>query len=489
MKSDRPLRPVLGGLVAWLGLCALSALGLFALSASAAQADFYTPPNPLPAGRPGDVIRSERATADELPAVPLPAHAWRILYRSTTATGKPTAVSGTVLVPTTRWNGPGSRPLVGYAIGTQGLATKCAPSLQLASGTEYEASLIANVLNRGWAVALTDYPGLGTPGLHPYVVGRALGPSVLDAMRAALRLRAAGLDAHAPLGIYGYSEGGEAAGWALQLARTYAPDLKLSGGIVGAAPANFNAEYHYLEGGRLEFLIMYTALGMNSAYPHLQLDNYLNARGRAFAAEMRGSCISDAVAKGQLEPTNISAFTTSNPIGRRAWQQAFSENDLGGVAPHVPVLLGAGQHDEVMDYATAGPGLYHAWCAHGANVSFDEIQPGLEHIADAFPFSSTALAFLAERFAGQRVVRPAGCVSAATPSPHRAACHGLLRLRLPAKLRQVKVRIAGRAVHARRHGRRLTVPLTGSGRVRVVVTGRRGRRGHYRKVHYVQLRC
>ena len=353
----------------------VGALVLVAGSADA-EADFYTPPSPLPQGRPGSLIRSEPATADEAPGVSLPAHAWTILYRSTTATGQPTAVSGTVLVPTAPWRGSGPRPLVGYAIGSQGLASRCAPSLQLAAGTEYEASLIANVLNRGWAVALTDYPGLGTPGLHPYVVGRALGRSVLDAVRAALQLHAAGLSRHAPLAIYGYSEGGEAAGWALQLAPTYAPDLRLSGGVVGAAPANFNAEYHYLDGGRFEFLIMYTALGMNSAYPQLDLERYLNATGRAYAAEMRGTCISDAVVDGQLAPTNISAFVTTNPIGLPAWQQAFAANDLGGIAPGVPVLLGAGQHDEVMDYATAGPGLYHDWCAHGANVSFDDIQPG-----------------------------------------------------------------------------------------------------------------
>ncbi len=466
----------------------VGALVLVAGSADA-EADFYTPPSPLPQGRPGALIRSEPATADEAPGVSLPAHAWTILYRSTTATGQPTAVSGTVLVPTAPWRGSGPRPLVGYAIGSQGLASRCAPSLQLAAGTEYEASLIGNVLNRGWAVALTDYPGLGTPGVHPYVVGRALGRSVLDAMRAALQLPAAGLSRHAPLAIYGYSEGGEAAGWALQLAPTYAPDLKLSGGVVGAAPANFNAEYHYLDGGRLEFLIMYTALGMNSAYPQLDLERYLNATGRAYAAEMRGTCISDAVVDGQLAPTKISAFVTTNPIGLPAWQQAFAANDLGGIAPGVPVLLGAGQHDEVMDYATAGPGLYHDWCAHGANVSFDDIQPGTEHIVDAFPFSATGLGFLADRFAGDPLARAPDCVTVPAVASRPAVCRTTTVLRLPAGVSRVSVRVGGRAVRVRRRGRFLQLRLTGGKRVRILITGRRPGHGRYHRVRVLRLRC
>ena len=46
-----------------------------------------------------------------------------------------------------------------------------------------------------------------------------------------------------------------------------------------------------------------------------------------------------------------------NPVMRPDWQATFHRNDLGSIAPRAPVLSGAGQHDEVMDYASAGPGL------------------------------------------------------------------------------------------------------------------------------------
>lgn len=53
-------------------------------------------------------------------------------------------------------------------------------------------------------VAVTDYPGLGTPGLHPYVVGKTNGRAVLDIMRAARNLPQTGLRADCATGIYGY---------------------------------------------------------------------------------------------------------------------------------------------------------------------------------------------------------------------------------------------------------------------------------------------
>src|SRR5438105_5202086 len=74
---------------------------------------FYTPPSPLPAGKPGDIIWFRSATS------PVPnAAAWQVLYLSTTALGAPAAVSGTLIVPAAPVTG--TRPVVGYAAGTQG---------------------------------------------------------------------------------------------------------------------------------------------------------------------------------------------------------------------------------------------------------------------------------------------------------------------------------------------------------------------------------
>ena len=47
---------------------------------------FYDPPAPLPNGAPGELIRAEPIDAYLAPGLRLRADAWRILYRSTSAT-------------------------------------------------------------------------------------------------------------------------------------------------------------------------------------------------------------------------------------------------------------------------------------------------------------------------------------------------------------------------------------------------------------------
>src|SRR5580704_11621743 len=56
---------------------------------------FYDTPKPLPAGKPGDLIRSERFDDYDLPFVTT----LRILYHSRTATGADVPVSAVVLTP------------------------------------------------------------------------------------------------------------------------------------------------------------------------------------------------------------------------------------------------------------------------------------------------------------------------------------------------------------------------------------------------------
>jgi len=173
---------------------------------------FYIPPDPLPDARPGEIVRAEPMDAYLVPGVRLRARAWRVLYRSTGANGEPTAVSGTVLLPTgTRRR---VRALLGFAIGTHGIGDVAAPSRLLSQGLDWEAGLMAMALARGFALAVTDYQGLGTPGDHSYMVGRALGPNVLDSMRAARALAPEELPQDGPAAIIGYSEGGFAAAWA-----------------------------------------------------------------------------------------------------------------------------------------------------------------------------------------------------------------------------------------------------------------------------------
>ena len=129
---------------------------------------------------------------------------------------------------------------ISWAHGTTGIADQCAPSRDgsNARSVSYAYPLLQRWLKAGYAVVRTDYEGLGTPGDHPYLIGRSEGHSVLDAVRAARKL-------DKRLGkrvvIAGHSQGGQSALWAASLAPKYTPDLKLRG-TVAFAPVSHLAE-------------------------------------------------------------------------------------------------------------------------------------------------------------------------------------------------------------------------------------------------------
>ncbi|POM26451.1 putative MT1628-like inactive lipase [Actinomadura rubteroloni] len=392
-----------------LALGAAGLLGGGAVAAVPADADtvpvpsadpFYRPPSPLPPGASGDIVRSRPA------AYPLSSEvaSTQVLYRTQNATGKHIAVSGTVLVPKTAWSGKGQRPLVSYAVGTRGLGDSCAPSYSLSRGLDYEQLAINDLLNKGWAVAVTDMEGLGTPGVHTYVVGRSEGRAVLDMARAAERLPGTGLNAATPVGILGYSQGGGSAGWAAQLAATYAPDLDLKGVSASGVISDMVAVGAFEEGGLFVGSALMAALGFDAAYPELKLDSYLNADGRRMKERYSGLCfVSVDLGPAAFDTAfrRFSDFTTRDLMHDPAWLARFAENKLGAVKPSVPVFQGHALFDEVLPLGQADA-VHKDWCKLGANLTW-KVYPLAEHLLGAVQSYPDASNFLNDRFQGKPV--------------------------------------------------------------------------------------
>jgi len=380
--------------------------GLFAAAPGTARAatlpapagnSFYTPPSPLPSGSPGDIIWYRAVTSPVAGA-----DAWQILYLSTTASGAPTAVSGTVLVPTTPYDG--TRPLVSYAAGTQGWAFSCAPSVEMAAGDFDEQFAVNNLLDRGWAVVVTDYPGLGTPGPEIYNVGIAEGYAVLDSLRAGLQLTADGLSSDAPTAIMGYSQGGGAGGWAAQLAASYAPDLNLKGVAIGGTPANLQAVANNINGTIWFAFLAGTAEGFNAAYPSLDLNAQLTSAGQTAMADLATMCQAQALVSYADKTIQDYTIGGIDPITEPAWQTVLDENNLGGTAPDVPILETHGLLDEVIPYSVE-QNLHDQWCADG--VTDDLIGYVGDHIATALEDQTDTDNWIAARFAGDAA--PSNC--------------------------------------------------------------------------------
>jgi fermentation-respiration switch protein FrsA (DUF1100 family) len=383
---------------------------------TAATEGFYEPPTPLPEGRPGDIIRAEPVDAYLVPGVRLRARAWRVLYRSTSAIGEPTAVSGTVLLPNGRTNRV--RPLLGFGIGTHGIGDAAAPSRLLPRGLDWEAGLMAMALARGWALAVTDYEGLGTPGDHTYMVGRALGPNVLDAMRVARQLAPTELPVEGPAGIIGYSEGGAAAAWAAQLQPTYAPEIPLAGVAAGAAAADVETAGPSLDGSFFSFFIAYGGIGYAAAYPELDLDSYLTPMAREGIAELRESSIFQAALRG---PRFVRAgdLTQPNVLELPDWRRRLRENRLGTIAPAAPVLLHHARRDQIVAFEQS-VNLCDDWRALGVDVRVYVTRGGVDHISGAVAGTPVALDWLAKRF-GRSATAGAAAAAPFVESVARAA--------------------------------------------------------------------
>lgn len=162
--------------------------------------------------------------------------AYRAVYRSTSGiTGKPTEVSGAFFLPV----GPAPSagwPVVAFAHGTTGLANGCgvsrSPDLR-----GYD-SLVAGLLDHGYAVAATDYEGLGAQGSHAYLDSQTEGFNVMDSVRALRHLSA---DVSSRWAGYGESQGGQAVWAANELAAGYGVGLDLVGTVALSPATNVTA--------------------------------------------------------------------------------------------------------------------------------------------------------------------------------------------------------------------------------------------------------
>ncbi len=219
----------IGGQLARLFAVFLGTLYLVAIGGAAAfaQIDFYSVANTdLAPYSNGALIRSQ-----PIEGTPDGAAAYRVLYRSEGLHGEPIAVSGVVIIPAGPLP-PNGRPIVAWAHPTTGIVSKCAPSLARVVFQSIQG--LHEMLRRGFVVAATDYPGLGTAGPHPYLVGISEGRAVLDSVRVARQMPGAG--GGRMFAVWGHSQGGQAALYTGILAQSYAPDLRLVG-IAAAAPA------------------------------------------------------------------------------------------------------------------------------------------------------------------------------------------------------------------------------------------------------------
>jgi len=357
-------------------------------SQAAAQGDqtnFYAVPDPLPQAKPGSLIRSVRINA------PDGANAWRVLYHSTAVDGRDIAVSGVVVAPTGKPPRAG-RPVVSWAHGTTGVADVCAPSKNpaIASLLPFVGDLVAV----GYVVAATDYEGLGTPGVHPYLVGESEGRGVLDAARAARRVDGTG--AGRDLLIAGHSQGGHAALFGGELARSYAPELRLRGVVAIAPAADLEAIFPAAAAipQAAGFTVM-AAEGFHAAYHDADPATVLTPEAVAGSAIVDQVCAQDVIRRFAGTTTSI---VTHDPLTTPPWSELLHASSAGNRRAGAPLLIAQGAADRLVIRPLTDAFVQKA-CARGDVVDY-RVYEGADHGGVVPAARSDIVDWLAARVGG-----------------------------------------------------------------------------------------
>lgn len=366
---------------------------------------FYDPPAPLPAGPPGTVIRTE-------PVEHATARAWRVLHTTTDADGTPIAVSSVVIAPSGDAPADGW-PVAAWSHGTSGVVPPCAPSLQDDAGLSRIPGL-DQLLAAGIVVVATDYPGLGTPGTHPYLIGESEGRAVLDSARAANAV----LDGatNPTTTIYGHSQGGHAALFATHLAPDYAPDLRLAGTAAMAPPTDLGQllerDLDEPAGRILGALAIYS---WSTLYPQADEDAVVTPVARPFVADIGDECILTDAEQFADVPDLLAltaSFLSADPVTTPGWSELITANSLSGTTDlSTPLLIAQGLEDTIVR-----PPVTQAFvdqqCAAGTAIQFDTY-------ATASHFSLRTIAapdvvdWMVQRITAGTAPAPTGCTTTA----------------------------------------------------------------------------
>ncbi|MFE2608945.1 alpha/beta hydrolase family protein [Streptomyces mirabilis] len=263
---------------------AVNAAGSVAASAGASpQGDFYRYPSrkTLERSSPGHLLASEPMTVStRLQSVS--SRATRIMYRSVGLHGEPIAVTGFLLVP--RGAAPrGGWPVISWGHGATGVGPVCAPSrhanLYPTSDQYAETDMIEHLVQDGYAVVGTDYPGLGFPDtVENFPQTDLESRSVIDAVLAA---RQASTQLGRQWFAVGHSQGGTPVLRVGEDAARWAPGLRFLGTVALAPPSHFAAVMDEMGAARppvnvgLAVLGSYIAVGAHLYSPRIRYTNVL----------------------------------------------------------------------------------------------------------------------------------------------------------------------------------------------------------------------
>ena len=380
----------------------------------------YDAPDLLPAGKHGDLIWATEIKTD-IPG----ARAWKILYRSTDVHNTPVPVSGMVIAPATATS-TNSRPVVSFAHATAGLARSCAITQvdnPAKDATFYSfpdgpdkidagVPALTQMIAAGYVVVATDYQGLGAPGFHQYLIGPTAGRNVLDAIVAAQQIPQAGAGNKAV--VLGWSQGGQAAVWAAQLADYVGGSVKILG-AAALAPVNAleqsKIEAQVVASGKKLTVMMgaettMAQYAMANTFSELNISDVLTPLGIEYIKEAsKHQCNKQMGQSLDYLQAWKGQTTRSDPQNQAAWLKRIEQMALGSIPAQAPIAIYQGDDDPII-FPAASEAYVKSACASGTTISYTHYA-ATDHIRVPVRAQADFLSWIADRFAGKPA--PSSC--------------------------------------------------------------------------------
>jgi hypothetical protein len=350
---------------------------------------FYDAPTPLPAGKPGELIRFESVGEYDLSYEVL---AVRILYHSRSASGADVAVSGVVLLPDGR-PPPGGWPVIAWAHDFTGSARQCAPSLLRNLN---QGPLLSMYVGLGYAVVASDYAGLGTNFPNATFDLRS---NALDLLFAIPAARAALPQLGTRWVAVGYSEGALAAVGVAEAGGELA-DSNYLGGVAISGVADAQEMFERVARGSDQRVFVQLAHGIKTIFPDFRVNEMLTDKAVPLYQHLSQAC--DA----SFEPG-----ISSNDLLQAGWEnnrhvkEFFARNILGLTPAHGPLLMISGDADPEIPSALTAK-VVTRLCGQKDRAVFVKY-PGLNATAILENSVSEQISWIKARFAGHTA--PTNC--------------------------------------------------------------------------------
>lgn len=336
--------------------------------------------------------------ADPVVDTPAGMQAWRVKYWTTDAAGRPREVTGMVVAP--REAVPAqARPVLAWTHGTWGVASRCAPSL---SKDFWSVTAGLGAVRNGYVVVAPDYPGLGSAGMHPFLIGEDTARSVIDGVRAARSIP--GAAAGSRYAVWGESQGGHAALWTAQTSRAYAPDLTLVGAAAAAPPTDLAQNLRSTSNRALKsFFTAYIGRSWSVSYG-APLSSLGNRQTQGIITRLAdNNCITLNMKPKLGMILGISVLNSrlqSIDIGRiEPWAGLARRNSPTIANIGVPLLIAQNAKDDLVAPAVTAAHV-RGLCRSGNRVRSIAIS-GEGHATSAKDSAAATLAWIADRFAGK----------------------------------------------------------------------------------------